>query len=420
MDNATKDLIVQAVKEAAGEVRAEMVKECEKFAETLEKRYGDVKTANALGVQTNFFKHVGADQPRGHSMRSKGGENVQVGRFLRVLAGARGNLEAALNYTKQAKDGPMQAMVERVIENRQKAMAYADFSAGGALVPEEFSNDVIDLLYPSLALVELGAETLPMPNGNLTIPFLDSGVTAYYVGETQNITPSQQVTGQLQLTAKKLAAIVPISNDLLRTPSARADRFVQNDMLRRLKVRADLAFIRGSGASGEPKGVRNWAQNTAAMTGTGVLAEKVADLGYLQRIVQEQNVPQENPGYIFSPRTEWALRNQLDGLGNFVFARQMEAGMLMGVPFKSTTNIPNTLGAGSDSEIIYGAFGHVLIADTENIEVTAHPDGAYYDGAAVQAGVSNDVTPMRAIARHDLGCRYRGKEIAVKTGITWA
>ncbi len=408
-----KDALKAIVREICGEQRAEIMAESEKMIAGIEAKYGSTAAAKAQGVNTDFLASQGL-APKVTEPQYK------AGRFLRALAAARGSVEGAKANASRNGDKGLAEMCDRVIANREKAMTYSDFSAGGALVPEEFSNEVIGLLYPQLTVSSLGADVIPMPNGNLTLPFLDTGITASYVGEIQNVSPTAQATGSLQLSAKKLSAVVPISNDLLRTPSARADKFVQGDMLMRLKVRADAAFLRGEGASGVPRGVRNWAVsgNVFSQSGTD-LAAKVADLGKLVRLVQEQDVPLEKTGYIFSPRTEWGLRNTLDSLGSFIFRQQMEAGTLMGHAFRSSTTVPNTLST-DKSEIVFGAFAHVLIGDTEQIEITAHPDGAYYDGSTVQSGVSQDVTPMRAIARHDLGCRYRGKEISVQTGTSWS
>ncbi len=409
-----KDAVRAIVREIAGEERAAIMAEAEKMIDSLEKKFGSAAQARAQGINTNFLEREGLAP-------AKAAPSHKAGRFMRALAATRGDVGLAQREAKDRGDTALAEMCERAIaERKQKAMAYSDFTAGGALVPEEFSNEVIGLLYPALTVSSLGANVVPMPNGNLTLPFLDTGVTAYYVGEVSNITPSQQTTGQIQLTAKKLAAVVPISNDLLRTPSAKADAFVQGDMISRLAVRGDQAFYRGTGASGQPKGVRNWAiaDNEFAQSGTA-LANKVADLGKLQRLIQEQNVPMVGGGYILSPRTEWALKTTLDSLGNFIFLKAMEAGMLMGYAYRSSTSVPNTLST-DKSEIVFGAFGHVVIGDSEQIEVSVHPDGAFFDGSSVQSGVNLDCTPMRAIARHDLACRYRGKEIAVQTGTSWA
>lgn len=414
MTTTEKD-IYAAIRDVAGEVRAEMAKDAEKLIKSLEEKYGSAAAAKAQGVETNFFAREGIDQP------ARKPETFKAGRFVRALAAARGDIDRALSTAKARGDKETIDLLDRAAATRAKAMTLSSFSDGGALVPEEFSAEVIGLLYPMLTISALGAQMVPMPNGNLTLPFLSSGVSAAYIGETQNITPSQQVVGHIQLQAKKLAALVPLSNDLLRSPSARADAFVQADLVRALAVATDVSFLRGSGSAASPKGVRNWADSANVFNQTGTtLQAKVDDLGKCQRVIQEQNVPLDKAGFILSPRTGWGLRNTLDSLGNFVFIRMMEAGMIMGFPFKESTSVPNTLGSGNKSEVIFGAFGHVLIGDTETIEISAHPDGAFHDGSAIVSGISADMTPIRAIARHDLACRYRGKEIARIDEVTWA
>ena len=419
------DELKALIKDTVGDVvRAEIAVEGDKLIKSLESKYGSVQKARAAGEETNIFDRSGMTPATAGAKKA-----ATAGRFIRGLAAAKGNIESAMKSAKERANGgslldrEMVGVYEKGLdESKRKAMALSDFTAGGAVVPEEYSTEVIGLLYAQLAVMALGADSIPMANGNITIPYLDSGVTASYVGETATIAPSQIATGQLQLTAKKLAAVVPISNDLLKSPSARADAYVQNDLINRLRVRADQAFLLDDGANGKPKGIVNWAPaaNTFASSGL-TLANKVSDLGKMIRQIQLSNVPFVNPGFVLEPRSEWGLKLQLDGLGNFVFMRMMESGNLMGFPYKSTTTIPNNGGGGGDeAKVIFACFGHVIIGDTENLEITVHPDGSYHDGTQFVSGVSTDSTPIRAIARHDLGCRYRGKEVAVLTAVKWA
>lgn len=408
--SAEQDNLQALIRDAVGSVRAEIQAEATKFASDLEKRYGSVSDAKAVGVNTDFLAKEGlAARP------AKEKSPHLIGRFVRTLAATK-SFQGAKTLAASRQDAELVDLFEKSMANTsEKALAVSDFSAGGALVPEEFASEVIGALYPAMTVSSLGARIVPMPNGNLTLPFIDSGASGYYVGEVQNTTPSQFATGNMSLSAKKLAAVVPVSNDLLRTRSVRADALVQEDLLRMLAQRGDQAMLRGLGASGEPRGVRSWAANVSGnvfASAGATLAQKVADLGKMQRLVQDNNVPIINGGYIFKPDIGWALRGTLDSLGNFVFRQAMEAGVLMGQAFREST-------AATSGEVVFGAFGHVIIGDTEQVEITAYPGGSYYDGSAVQSGISQDVTPIAAIVRHDLGCRYRGKEITAMTGVSY-
>lgn len=340
-------------------------------------------------------------------------KGTRAARYLRALAAAKGDPERAAKLAAKWGD-----------EELSKALSESDFAEGGAIVPDEYVAEVIDLLTAKAVVRSLGVQTAPMNSGSLTMPYLSSGSTASYVGENENITKSQQQFGQLQLSAKKLAALVPISNDLLRDASPSADTIVRNDMVRSMALREDLAFIRDDGTQNKPKGMRYWADagNVFARTQSGVestLAEITADLGKAVRLLEEANVALDRPGWIFTPRTKWHLMTIRDGNGNLVFEPEMRGGTLLTYPYRTTTQIPNNLGAGDESEVYFADFSGLLIGENTQLIIDVFAGGAYYDGAQVVSGISTDQTVIRAIARHDFGARYRGKEIVVITNVDW-
>lgn len=120
-----------------------------------------------------------------------------------------------------------------------------------------------------------------------------------------------------------------------------------------------------------------------------------------------------NAGWLLAPRTSSGLMRTLDADGNFVFRDEMAGGMLLGFPFKKTTQIPINLGSGDKTEIYFVDFSSTIIAEADTIEVSVFEGGAYFDGSTVVSGISTDQTVVRALERHDFGARQRGQEIAV-------
>jgi HK97 family phage major capsid protein len=96
-----------------------------------------------------------------------------------------------------------------------------------------------------------------MPAGNLTIPRLAAGATAGYQGELDDISSSQETFDDLQLNAKKLTALVPVSNDLIRRAPSNIEAIVRDDMVQSLARREDLAFLLGDGSGNSPIGLLN-------------------------------------------------------------------------------------------------------------------------------------------------------------------
>lgn len=338
-----------------------------------------------------------------------------IGRTVRALAMAKGHPELALTNARKVwgADDPV-----------VKALEAGDLTAGGFLIGPNFVAEVIPLLTEMAAVRGLGPTSVPLTNGTATIPKVTGGATASYVGESANIVASQQTFGDLNLSAKKLVALVPVSNDWLRRASVSADRVVRDDLLTQMALREDLAFIRGDGLSNTPKGLRNWAlaANVEASNGTDTtptLGEITDDLDGAWLKLRSANVPMTRPGWLMSPRVEKVLRGARDGNGNYVYRAEMLAGRLDGKPFKSTTQIPENLGAGSDeTELYYVDFAQAIVADEESIMIDASNTAAYHDGANVQASFSKDQTVIRAISTHDFGMRYDAA-VHVRNVIKW-
>ena len=261
MAELNKDDVQAMIKEAVGETAAEMRQASQDFIKDIEERFGSVEVAKAQGIETNFAQAEGiAPKPKAEK------SGALMGRMARALAAAKVDnsvqgakaIEFIKDKAHREGDFQLRDACERSMAVREKALVLSEFAGAGALVPEDVANEVIPFIYANLVLEKLGATRVSMPNGNLTMPFSDTSVTASYVGEIQNIPVSEPTFGQLQMTAKKLGVVVPISNDFLRTPSASVDTLVQNDIVNSLSRRAELALLRGEGANGVPKGIRQW------------------------------------------------------------------------------------------------------------------------------------------------------------------
>ena len=349
--------------------------------------------------------------------------------YLRAIAAARNDKEKAIKIAKAWGYDDVAVGIEKSIE---KAMAAGDPTAGGFLVPVEFSQDVIELLRASGVVRSLGPTTMPMTSGSVKVPRITSGVTSSYIGENTNITKSQVATGQLTLTFKKLAALVPISNDLLRYSAPSADGIVRDDAVRSLNAREDLAFIRGDGLDGTPKGLKNWiaAGNRLDANSSVSLANVTTDLGRLLQAIMDANITlvvqqgatggiDVRPGWIFSPRSYRYLSTVQTTTGAYAFRDEMLRGTLWGFPFRVTTQVPSNLGSGTnESEVYFGAFAHAVIGESMGLIVDASQDAAYHDGNNVIAAFSQDQTVIRVIAEHDFALRHDAG-FAMLQEVTW-
>ncbi len=338
------------------------------------------------------------------------GAGLAFARSVRAIAHAKRSgskpQDIAGEWAKRGFQG-YREVAEELSGFEKRALEAGTLSGAGVLIPEQMSAEFIELLYAATVATSLGARELDF-QGSLTLGRLNSGATVGYVGEEQNITPSQPGVGAIKLTGKKAAGLVPITNELLAMPSVGADAMVRDDLLTAMGLRRDLSFYRGTGAETQPKGVQSWikAGNKFNQTGT-TLANVVADYCNLAKLVEESNIPMDSAAYVMAPRTFWGLAKLLDSNGNFVFMPMLMAGNLFGFRFAKTTQIPTNI-SGSQSQVFFGVHSDVILGrdSTRPLEVEVQPNGAYWNGSAVVAGFSNDTTPIRVIESHDVAARH--------------
>lgn len=363
-------------------------------------------------------------------------------RCLRATAAAKmsgGGPEKAIEILKGWGDGEL---AEKWADQRTKALGTGDPTAGGFLVPTQFSTDVIELLRPAAVVRSMNPMTLPMPNGTIKVPKVTTGATASYIGENNNVGKSEERFGQLTLTFKKLGVLVPISNDLIRYSSPNADAVVRDDVVRSMAQREDQAFLRDDGTNGTPKGLKFWINDVNKFNAnqTVNLANVTIDLGKMIQLLMNANIPmiidqqQGQPniggadarcGWIFSPRVYRYLTTLQNANGFYAFRDEMvNRGTLWGWKFRVSTLVQETLVAGvntvggTNTEVYFGAFAHAVIGEALGISVDASQEAAYYDGSTVQAAFSQDQTVIRVLAEHDFALRY-DKAFALLGNVTW-
>lgn len=139
-----------------------------------------------------------------------------------------------------------------------RAMSTETLAAGGALVDDKLlAGSFIESLENTLVIKAMGCIILRDLVGDLTIPKQTGGATAYWIGEGDDITESQQALGQVALKPMGIGAFTDLTRKFMLQSSIDAEAFVRNDLALRLGLAIDAAALNGSGASGQPLGILN-------------------------------------------------------------------------------------------------------------------------------------------------------------------
>ena len=211
--------------------------------------------------------------PNGHPALEHGGG---IGGVVLALANSNGDPERAAAWAAE-RYGSVENIVSR-------ALAAGTGAAGGFMTGEAFTTEVIELLRPAAVVRSLNPILWPMENGIAEVPRLAGGAQASYIGENQNIGTTEQTFENLILVQKKLAAIVPLSNDMLRFGRPGTETVVRDDVVNALKEKEDITFIRGSGAQNTPKGMLNWAlSGMVSPTRASVISGHTTSLSLISR-----------------------------------------------------------------------------------------------------------------------------------------
>ncbi|MEX2141605.1 MAG: phage major capsid protein [Pirellulales bacterium] len=120
-------------------------------------------------------------------------------------------------------------------------------TAGGYMVPEELAAEILDLARARSVVLRAGARTFEMTTDTLIVAKQTGDPTFTMTGENSEITESELTFGANTFSAKKLAALVTASNELMRDAPNAADT-IQNALINALAAELDQQALDGSGS----------------------------------------------------------------------------------------------------------------------------------------------------------------------------
>lgn len=193
----------------------------------------DAQLARAIPRHGHIRNFSGADQNEKALKAFRFGNWFLAGPMSRKIGGSK-LLETARAYCEQ--NGLVRSINESV---------NAD---GGFMVPEEFGNDLVDLR-EKYGVMRQYAKMVPMASDRRTDPSLSGFVPTYFPEEEGEITAGDLDFGQIGLTAKKLAALVPVSNEWNEDSIVSSGDLVAGEIGKAFAYKEDLCGFVGDGTS---------------------------------------------------------------------------------------------------------------------------------------------------------------------------
>lgn len=119
---------------------------------------------------------------------------------------------------------------------------------GGALVPEEMSRTIIELM-ETYGAFRANADNLPMSSDTLTVPRRVGGLTAYYTGENVEGTESDASWDNVTFTAKKLMVFTRMSSEVTEDAIINLGDKMAQEIAYSFAVKEDTVGFTGDGSA---------------------------------------------------------------------------------------------------------------------------------------------------------------------------
>lgn len=374
----------------------------------LEPRFADnwIHSGKSLETVAEEIVQVVAERskdttPAGIGMSRKEADRYSITKALRAALSkdwSKAGLELEAHKAVMAAHGvtsrsgtsffvPMEIQARAGLARRD--MTVAGVSGSNYLVStDNLSGSFIDLLRNDSVVLGLGATRLTGLVGNITIPRMTAGGTAYWLAdETTQITESQATIGQVSLSPKNVAALTEISHQLMQQSSPDVESMVMNDLAQVLALAVDVATLRGSGLSGQPHGI-------VGTSGVGAFdtdgTDTFSDVLNAQVDVMAANALRDGCAYVADAASAALLmgRSRFASTDTPIWNGSLLSGTMAGFPCRASNQM-------SANTMLFGLWPSIIVAEWGQLELMVNPYSDFTRGlSAVRAWYAMD-TAMR-------------------------
>lgn len=232
------------------------------------------------------------------------------------------------------------------------------------------SANFIDRLSNMVVVEQAGATVLSGLQGNVSIPRMSTGSSAYWVAEQGSPTEAVPSFDQVALTPKRLSVHVNVSKQLMIQSSLDMENVLRNDILKALAIAEDAAAINGSGSSNQPTGIIN--ASGIGDEGDGQTIN-YSEIWNVIKQVDQDNALMGDLVWLTSAagRAKLATTEVASSTAKFLLDADNRVG---GYPLFTSNNVPDNLGSGTNgTAFIFGNIADLIIGRWDGVEVLVDP-----------------------------------------------
>ena len=204
----------------------------------------------AKGVQDEISSKVDAITDK---LISKFVSGVKIQRKKAIDTGVKEVKDEHRNVTKAFMRALLDRDVQTLKELKTKTTTYNyddDGARGGYLIPEELKEEVLRIAENEYGIARRDMQYLPFtgPGNERKIPTLATSVSVGWVNEAGAKGGTNPTFGLVTQTLKKLAAIIPFTEELLEDSAINLTQLVAQLFAEAVAKEEDLQFFNGTGS----------------------------------------------------------------------------------------------------------------------------------------------------------------------------
>ncbi|MEI8327176.1 MAG: phage major capsid protein, partial [Betaproteobacteria bacterium] len=286
-------------------------------------------------------------------------------------------------------------------------------TGGAAVATSLMADQWIEGLRNAMVTPKLGARYLTGLVGKVDIPRQITAAATSWVGELTAGTESEFTMDKVSLSPKNITSWGVISRMMLLQSTPAIEMLVRADLIAQMALGLDLAAMSGTGTGNQPTGIINQAAVGSVVGGTNGLALSFDHLIQLYSAPKVANVQQSNLAFAMNAKCYGYLATLKATTGQYLWDPQggltaASPDTVKGYPYAVSNQLRSNLNKGTStgvcSELIYGNWQELLIAEWGALQIDINP----YDSTYFKSG---DIV-IRAIQTADIGVRH-GQSFAV-------
>ena len=321
---------------------------------------------------------------------------------LRNLAGEKSDVGFEMEISQEL--GRQRGKTPKGVIIPFSALSQRDLSVSGtssATVATYLdSANFIDLLRTKYVIGQAGVTFMPGVVGNLSIPKMSAGATAYHVAEGSDVTESTPTLANVTGSPHTIGALVDVTRRMLEQSTPAIEALVRTEIEERLMRGVQIAVFAGSGESGQP---------SAITTATGINNPSISVAGaptYAEILnfpgsIMADNAEADGQKFIMTAKVWAKLAATLVGEDGARTVLDPVSKTCIGFPYFTTEDVPaNSLWFGDWSTVVVPFWGNGVEIASDNAKLFA----------------SGGIT-LRALLDYDVMVR-QGAKLAYNTAVT--